>query len=52
MFFDGMNHFLISHQTAIVLNCIVKVEIGEAEFEAVTTFQESRCGDDARQRER
>ena len=52
MFFDGIKRALISHQTAIVLDCIMDVEIGEAELEAMTTFQDTRCGNDARQRQR
>jgi hypothetical protein len=35
-----------------MLNRIVEVEVVEAEFEAMTAFQESRCGDETRQRQR
>lgn len=52
MFFDDIGQLLLSHQARIVLNRIVDVEVGEAEFETVAAFQESRCGDDRRQRQR
>ena len=52
MFFDGIKRVLLSHQTAIVLDCIMNVEIGEAELEAMATFQDARCAKDARQGQR
>ena len=46
-----MNQPIVTNQTGVVLNRIVNVEVGEAKFSAVTALQESRCGDETRQRQ-